>query len=798
MNTVKNVGVTAILPLSEMQEGMLIHHLHSQLDEGFLHIEFEIKGELDQTAFIAAWKKVIARHDILRTTVHWDKMEKPLQVIHAAKEAEWNFSDWSKDTASEQRKKIDTLKQENRRLGINFSKNPLNNFHLITLDKQRHYFIWPCHHLILDGWSGSNIIRDVLTYYDGICNNESIQLEPLPSLKSYYAWIKKKDAAATHQFWADYFNGFSKVHLLSSAGAGLEHKGKIIEKVQLTVQETGNLNNFAKQNKITLNTLIQGAWTLLLGVYFNSDDIVFGTTISGRSNDFPNIDKLAGVFTNILPIRGKIEESSSVKEWLGNFQTRQLNGLKYGHVNQNEISSMLNKTAGSVLFDNLLIFENYPSKKIKSGAIEVEGFKSGITSNYPLSLLVLPRTEMVFRFIFQEGQLLPYTRKWLKKNWKTILKALINSEEATIKEVTNSLIPPDFTLLEKEESKKEQIKTKTISPRNDVESKLLSIWEMLLGQKNISVEDNYFEIGGKSLMAVKMVNLIESEFKVKLPITVLLFNPTIASLAKQITGDNSLANTPEWEFLVPLKTAGHKSPVFCIHGGEGHILFYKQMSAYLHEDRPIYLLQPKGIDGEGPMHPSIEQMSKDYISEILQVPDVQNYNLVFYCYSAIVVEICRQFQQMGKEVNLIIIDSWARPISREKKPGLFERLSIYLKTFSRSPIVALKASLISRYRQYLEPLYLRLSKNKIKIQLTRIRKHLSTIYYKYSWEKFDAPCTLIIAEKEHPELKKKKVASWEFWVTSEVKVKYSPGNHFSMFQEPFAQSLAKNIDDACL
>ena len=798
MNTAKTSNIVAILPLSEMQEGMLIHHLHSPWDEGFLHVEFGMQGELDQEAFLIAWKKVIARHDILRTTVHWEKMEKPLQVIHAAKEAEWKFYDWTMHAAAEQKEKISALKKENRQLGTNFPKNPLNNFHLITLDKHNHYFLWPCHHLILDGWSGSNIIRDVLAFYNATCNNEAVTLEPLPSLKSYYAWLKKKNTAETSQFWADYLKGFSKIHLLGTINTDHTTNAKITERVKLTAQETEDLNNFAKQNKITLNTIIQGAWTLLLGVYFNSDDIIFGTTISGRSNEFPNIDKLAGVFTNILPIRGIIEKSATVEDWLNTFQARQLKGLKYGHVNQNEISSLLNKTTGSTLFDNLLIFENYPSKKLKSGAIEIDGFKSGITSNYPLSLVVLPRTEMAFSFIFQEGQILADTRNWLITHWKDIIKSLISHEKGTIKEVTDLFAAPAFTVKKEQQQLPLRPKVEIVSPRNDVESKLLSIWMTLLGQKNIGVEDNYFEIGGKSLMAIKMVNLIETEFKVKLPITTLLFNPTIALLAKEIKGDNEVANSPKWEFIVPLKTTGSKSPVFCIHGGEGHILFYKQMSAYLHEDRPIYLIQPKGIHGDGPMHENIEEMSTDYIREIMKVSDIQNYNLVFFCYSSIIVEMCKQFKKTGKAVNLIIIDSWARPFIKVKRPGFSKRLKNYMKTFSRRPVLALRASLVSRYRQYLEPHYLRLTKNKIKIQLMRIRKQLSRVHYRYHWDKFDAPITLIIADKEHPELKLKKADSWRPWVQTEVQVKYSPGNHFSIFKEPQAKVLAKNIEDACI
>ena len=164
MNTAKNSKIEAILPLSEMQEGILIHHLYSNWDEGFLHVEFKISGKLDKAAFTKAWDQVIARHEILRTTIHWEKIEKPLQVIHATIAANWHFTDWKNLDAGEQKDKINLLKKQNREKGTDFNKNPSNNFHLLTLDENRHYFLWPCHHLLLDGWSGSNIIKDVLAF----------------------------------------------------------------------------------------------------------------------------------------------------------------------------------------------------------------------------------------------------------------------------------------------------------------------------------------------------------------------------------------------------------------------------------------------------------------------------------------------------------------------------------------------------------------------------------------------------------------------------------------------------------
>ncbi len=795
MNTAKNSKIEAILPLSEMQEGILVHHLHSEWDEGFLHVEFGINGQLVKSAFTKAWDMVIARHEILRTTVHWENIERPLQVVHAGIAAVWHYDDLQQLDTAEQKQKIKLLKKQNRTKGTDFKKNPSNNFHLISLDENSHYFLWPCHHLLLDGWSGSNIIKDVLAYYNAICKNEILELGAIPSLKSYYAWLKKKDPLETTQFWKKYFDGFKEVCLFNTIGITNDPSNKSIKKIRLTAESSEKLNSLAQKSKLSLNTLIQGAWTLLLSAYFKRDDIIFGSAISGRSNDFPNMEMLCGVFTNILPIRGKVIGEMTLDAWLSQYQSKQLSALKHGHVSQNEISELLKDATKNNLFDSIVIFENYPSKKVKSGDIEIEGFKSGVTSNYPLSLMVLPHTEIVFTFIFQNDQIDPETRNWLIENLQQLLNTILTKPKGTIKEIIECIDPPSFTPNTTSETISSSSKTTFVAPKSGLETELAEIWVDVLGHSEIGVNDNYFELGGKSLMALKMIARINKQLATKLPVTSLLLHPTIAGLAQEIQQFKAPEKSKAWDYLIPLKPVGKKSPVFCIHAGEGHVLFYKKMSTLLHEERPVYLVQPKGIHGDGPMHDSIEQMSKDYIEEILQVPGVKTYNLVFYCYSATVVEMAKQLQQLGKSVNLMVIDSWGGSQPNREKRTFKKRMSNYFKSFSQSPLLSIKTSLVYRFRQRILPLYLKIRNDKTLEHLRKVRLHLRQIYYRYTWAKFNAPCVLILADKEHRELKAAKVASWEYWAQSELKVRYAPGDHFSMFEEPHVKYLAEIIEE---
>ena len=197
------------------------------------------------------------------------------------------------------------------------------------------------------------------------------------------------------------------------------------------------------------------------------------------------------------------------------------------------------------------------------------------------------------------------------------------------------------------------------------------------------------------------------------------------------------------------------------------------------------------------MHASIEQMAGDYIEEILELKAIETYNLVFYCYSAIVVEMAKQLQHKGKSVKLLVIDSWGgSPPNREKRT-FSKRMGTYFKSFSQSPLLSIKKSLVYRFRQRILPLYLKIRNDKTLEHLRKVRMHLRHIFYRYKWAKFNAAFVLILADKEHPQLKIDKVASWEYWVQSAIKVRYAPGDHFSIFEEPHVKYLAEIIEEEC-
>ena len=333
-------------------------------------------------------------------------------------------------------------------------------------------------------------------------------------------------------------------------------------------------------------------------------------------------------------------------------------------------------------------------------------------------------------------------------------------------------------------------------PLTKTEEQLVAIWEEILDFAPISTKDNFFEVGGDSLLAIRMFWMIEKKIGVKLAPTALYDNPTVSGIAKHL-GKTSKKDPADWKFLIPLRKEGDKNPLFCIHGGEGHVLFYRDLPKYLDRDRPVYTVQPKGINGGDLMHETIEEMAKDYISEIEQAHYDGPVNLLYFCYSALVVEMTRQLQALGRSVNLIVVDSYAGTVHKRPKRTLAKRLNTYAKNFVRNPFTTFKNSVTYRYRKHLEPYYIRLTGDKVSDRLRNIRKQLNVVQNRYSWEKFDANCSIILSKRHPKKLIESMIYAWKFWCLSDVNVLYTPGAHLQLFEEPNVKKLGVQVEEVC-
>jgi phthiocerol/phenolphthiocerol synthesis type-I polyketide synthase E len=188
---------------------------------------------------------------------------------------------------------------------------------------------------------------------------------------------------------------------------------------------------------------------------------------------------------------------------------------------------------------------------------------------------------------------------------------------------------------------------------NDTASQVAAIWQEVLGIEYIGVDQNYFDLGGDSSLAVRMFAEIEKVFKIKLPLATLYDAPTIEDLAR-ILQSNSAASG--WSPLVAIQPLGSRPPFFCFHGAGGNVLTYRDLSRRLGPDQPFYGLQSQGLDGSRPPLTKIEDMAALYLKEIRRVQPYGPYFLGGYCGGGtIAFEVAQQLRSHGEAVALLAL-----------------------------------------------------------------------------------------------------------------------------------------------
>lgn len=223
-----------------------------------------------------------------------------------------------------------------------------------------------------------------------------------------------------------------------------------------------------------------------------------------------------------------------------------------------------------------------------------------------------------------------------------------------------------------------------VAPRDTLEVELAEIWQKILGIKSVGVKDNFFDVGGHSLLAVRLFSQIEKAFGKNLPLATLFHAPTVEQLANIV---RSSGWTPPQSSLVPIRAGGTKKPLFCIHAVGGNVLSYKPVASYMDESQPVYGLQARGIDGQGEPHDRIEDMAGDYIKEMRTVQPNGPYFLAGHSLGGIVAfEIAQQLVRAGDRVALLAVFDTYGPLFKHKIPPFNYQLSIHKMNLSRLKI----------------------------------------------------------------------------------------------------------------
>ncbi|MEO0539237.1 MAG: amino acid adenylation domain-containing protein [Cyanobacteria bacterium P01_A01_bin.105] len=441
--------VQDIYPLSPTQRGLLFHSLYGPQSGAYvIQVGYTLRGELDRTAFEQAWQQLVQRHTVLRTALVWENLDAPVQVVGQQVQLSVNWLDWQAQSVKAQQYSLQHWLADDRRQGFNLSAAPLMRLTVMQLSQACYRVIWSHHHILLDGWSLPILLQEWMAYYRAAsaqsAASPALQLTPALPYRDYIAWLQQQDINVAKQFWQQQLAGITAPTALGidqgmSPGGDRSTRNKQwgAQQQSLSTQFTQQLQTFARQHRLTLSSLVQGAWARVLSCYSADDAVVYGLARAGRPRDLEGTDTRVGLFINTLPMRVEATSQQTVVEYLQQIQSQQLAQQPYEYASLVDVQSVSDIPQGMPLFESVVVFENYPlaPKQTLSG-LEVADVAITEQTHYPLTLFASAAETFELKALYDQQRLTESSVKRLLGHLQVVLATMVSQPNGLIQRIS--------------------------------------------------------------------------------------------------------------------------------------------------------------------------------------------------------------------------------------------------------------------------------------------------------------------------------------------------------------------------
>jgi non-ribosomal peptide synthetase component F/alpha-ketoglutarate-dependent taurine dioxygenase len=588
-DTMHQKAIETIYPASPAQQGMLFATL-SAPESGY-HIEqlvCRLSGKLDVAAFEQSWQRVIDRHAILRTVFVWKDQDAPLQVVLRQVNVPLERQDWRSLSPIEQTEKLSHVLHHQRIQGFSLSTAPLMRLTLIQLCEHTYRLIWSHHHILLDGWSQPLLFQEVLTFYQHYSTTQnshqashlSLTLPPSRPYRDYILWLQQQDLTQAKTFWQQRLKGLSQPTawgraIATSDTAPVLSHGE--QSVSLSVAATQTLQKLVRQYHLTLNTLIQGVWALLLSHYSQTEDVVFGITVSGRPPTLPGSEFMLGLLINTIPLRVQVDPAARLLPWLQAIRAETVELQQYENISTGQIHQWSELPGSFPLYESLLVFENYPNLSTAALAdleIQIEQTK-GAQTGYPLTLLVKPDAALQIVGIYESSRLDQTSVGWILNHLLHLLEQVAANPEQPLSALRQQIPANEIPQIKRQAERRSPSLSPHLLPTTALEKTLAEIWQTLLGVDSVGLHDHFFELGGHSLLATQLMSRLRTHFQVELPLRCLFEHPTLAGIAAQL--ESVLKESPDRTELEPIQPVSKRDRPFPLSFAQERLWFVEQL-----------------------------------------------------------------------------------------------------------------------------------------------------------------------------------------------------------------------------
>ncbi|WP_323123645.1 non-ribosomal peptide synthetase, partial [Burkholderia alba] len=427
-------GIADIYPATPLQQGLLYH---SELQQGqgvyVNQLQLTLGGRLDASLLRDAWQAAIARHDMLRTRFEWRHGEAALQIVERDAVLPFGVHDWR--DAADYDARLAAWRAADLADGIDPARAPLMRVNVFRRPDGSFDLVRTHHHVLTDGWSGARLLAEVFDDYEQSLRagraTRTAAGSP-PPYRRYVEWLAQQPDP--RGWWLDRLAAAPEPGTLTgSLAAPREAAADVPQKitVELDAALDARVRRAAQRHRVTLNTLMQGAWAVLLARLSGKPSVAFGVTVSGRPTSLAGAEDMFGLFINSLPVLSAVPGAQTVSGWLSGLQAYNSAMREVEHTPLSSLQQWAGR-GGDALFDSLIVFENYPvaarAAQPARDALRVEGVDTVERTHYPLTLTILPSKGLTLHWGWDSRRLDRAGVEQLQRQYVALLDQLSDAD----------------------------------------------------------------------------------------------------------------------------------------------------------------------------------------------------------------------------------------------------------------------------------------------------------------------------------------------------------------------------------
>jgi NRPS condensation-like uncharacterized protein/pimeloyl-ACP methyl ester carboxylesterase len=648
---------------------------------------FKLTGPLEVDVLERSLTEFIARHEILRATYSAENGE-PVQNIAPAYAVKLEIVDMS-DLSPISNETFFPLLRKETKTPFNLAQGPLFRIKFIRLGPEEHILFWMAHHMVWDGWSFDVMWDELAAIYPAFSKGLPCPLTPMTIQYGDFArWqqerLNKKDMEKQLEFWRKQLGGDLQALQMPLDKPRPPIRSYRGDRIRLDIPKPmiDSLKSFGDEENATLFMVLLAAYYVMLYRYTGQEDLSIGSPMWGRER--PETERLIGFFTNTVVLRAHLEGGPSFREVIRRVKKVLFDASANQTIPFERIVEQLPQISKTPLFQTLFTYQDARNRPSHMGAIGIEQLPAPQTDVASFDMLLWFKetpTELMGRLDFSSDLFTHETMDEFMRHFKGLLVAAVEHPDISIAELPilseeeqrqllalrgkSAQLNPAARFPDKTRFQSDKTIDAIAAPHTPAEEYVAALWRKLLGKNDIGIFENFFEIGGYSLLAVEMFSRIQKKFRLNLPLATLFSAPTIKEIALllqdhfNVDGRASQKKTSSgpqsaWKYAAPIKSSGNLHPFFCVHGVGGNVLNYYPLVSFFDKEQPLYGLQCRGVDGVSPLFGSVAVMAREYIKEIRQIQPHGPYFLGGGSMGGLVAfEMAQQLSSMNEPIGLL-------------------------------------------------------------------------------------------------------------------------------------------------